>query len=63
MGDRLTLVLKHLETRLFRGGAREAQLGEENTKENHDSELQLLKKVDSGKGRRGSPMSCSLEQN
>ena len=56
-------MLKHLETRLFRGGAREAQLAEENTKENHDSELQLLKKVDSGKGRRGSPMSCSLEQN
>ena len=56
-------MVKHLETRLFRRGAREAQLAKENTKEKHVSELRLLKKVDGGKGRRGSPMSCSLEQN
>ena len=56
-------MVKHLKTRLFRGGPREPHLAEENTEENHDSELWLLKKVEGGKARRGSPMYCSLEQN
>lgn len=45
-------MVKHLETRLFRRGAREAQLAEENTKEKHVSELRLLKKVGKAGGGR-----------
>ena len=51
------------ENQTIQRGPREPHLAEENTEENHDSELRLLKKVDGGKARRGSPMYCSLEQN
>ena len=43
-------MVKHLRTRPFRGGTRETQPAEENTKENQDSGLQPVKD-EGGKGR------------